>query len=68
MSLKELLLNYLNKETDAITVIRMLSGMFDPTTAVSVLSLICAITRHEQGDMDTDVFKSVFGLDKENEV
>lgn len=62
--MKELLLKYINGETDAISVIRTLSGMFNPDYAVDILAIICSITRVEQGDMDKETFKSVFGLDK----
>ena len=64
MTLQDLMLKYLNKEMDAISLIRMLSGMFDPKNAVSLLSIICSITRLEQGDMDVDTFKTVFGLNE----
>jgi hypothetical protein len=63
--MKELLNQYFNKELDAITLIRTLSGMFNPDKAVSLLTLICTITRHEQGDIDTDTFKAIWHLGKE---
>jgi hypothetical protein len=60
--MKELLTKYLNGQTDAISVIRTLSGMFNPDYAIDILAIICAITRVEQGDMDKETFKSVFQL------
>jgi hypothetical protein len=62
MTLGELLKSYLNGERTAINTIRTLSGMFDPASAVNILALICAITRIEEGDLDKDTFKSMFGL------
>lgn len=67
MSLKEMMSSYFKKETDAITVIRTLSGMFDPKHAIDILSLICTITRHEQGDIDTETFKKVWKFEDEKE-
>lgn len=65
MSLKEIMRQYFMGELDAISVIRMLSGMFNPDHAQTLLSLICTITRHEQGDIDTETFNAVwkFGID-----
>lgn len=60
--MKELLLQYLNGETSAIKTIRTLSGIFNPDHAVSILAIICSITRVEEGDMDKETFKEVFGL------
>jgi len=60
MKLKELMRQYFMGETDAISVIRTLSGMFDPKHAASLLSLICTITRHDQGDIDTKTFNDVW--------
>jgi len=63
--MKEIMRQYFMGDIDAISVIRMLSGMFDPKSAVSLLTLICTITRHEQGDIDTETFNEVwkFGID-----
>jgi len=65
MTTKELMKQYFVGELDAISLIRMLSGMFDPKHAVHWLTLICAITRHEQGDISTEDFNEVwkFGID-----
>jgi len=65
MTMKELMRQYFMGEIDAISLIRMLSGMFDPKNAASLLSLICTITRHEQGDIDTETFNEIwkFGID-----
>ena len=60
--MKELLNNYVDQKTDAITVIRALSGMFNPDYAIDILTIICSITRVEQGDMDRETFKAVFKL------
>lgn len=60
MSLKVLLQDYLDGKVTAIHVIRRLSGMFDPAHAVTLLSLICAITRIEEGDLDKDTFRSIW--------
>lgn len=62
--MKQVLLDYLNKKNDAISTIRELSGIFNPDYAVDILAIICSITRVEQGDMDRETFKKVFGLDK----
>lgn len=59
-TIKSLLDNYLDGKTDAISVIRTLSGMFNPDHAVSLLTLICAITRIEQGDLEKEDFKSIW--------
>jgi len=65
MTMKEIMRQYFMGELDAISVIRMLSGMFDPKNAVSLLTLICTIARHEQGDIDTETFNEIwkFGID-----
>lgn len=60
--MKELLINYLDGKTDAIQTIRTLSGMFNPDHAVAILSLICSITRVEQGDLDKELFKELYNL------
>lgn len=60
MTIAKLLENYLEGKTDAIQVIRTLSGMFNPNHAVDLLTLICAITRVEQGDLDRETFKDVY--------
>lgn len=60
--MKKLLLDYAEQKTDAITVIRTLSGMFHPEHAIDILSIICQITRVEQKDLDRETFKSMFDL------
>ena len=67
MTVKEIMRQYFMGEMDAISVIRLFSGMFDPKNASHLLSLICTITRHEQGDIDTNTFNDVwkFGIDLE---
>jgi hypothetical protein len=63
--MKEMLNDYLDKKTDAITVIRKLSGMFNPDYAIDILSIICTITRHEQGDIETETFREIYKLKDE---
>lgn len=66
--MRELLERYLKGETDAISVIRTCSGMFDPKYAITLLTLICSITRVEQGDLDKETFRSLWLAEKdENE-
>jgi len=60
MTMKEMMFQYFTGAIDPIQIIRNLSGMFDPKHAVSLLTLICTITRHEQGDIDTETFISVW--------
>lgn len=62
MPIKELLRQYANGEVKANKAIRMLSGMFNPEHAVSLLSVICQITRVEDGDLEMDLFKEIFEL------
>jgi len=50
--MKEEITQYLDGDITAIDLIRTLSGGFDPRDAVSVLVMICAICRVEQGDLD----------------
>ena len=59
---------YFAGKLDALSLIRQLSGMFDPKQAVDILTLICTITRHEQGDIDEDTFRQVWKLPTEVEV
>ena len=68
MTLANQLNRYFDKKLDAIALIRSLSGMFDPEHAVNLLSLICTITRHEQGDIDTGTFRSVWKIPNEEEI
>lgn len=63
--MRELLLQYLNKEITAIKLIRVLSGMFNPDHAVDILALINQITRIEFGDMDPQDFREMWKLDEE---
>lgn len=65
MTMKDMMRQYFMGEIDAISLIRMLSGMFNPDHATTLLTLICTITRHEQGDIDTETFNAVwkFGID-----
>jgi hypothetical protein len=36
--------------------------MFNPDHAVDILTIICQITRIEQGDLDKETFKSMYKL------
>lgn len=63
MSLKDLIAKYLNKEVTAVDAIRQITGMFNPDYAVDLLALVNQICRHEQGDLDTETFKSVYGIE-----
>ena len=60
MTLAEQLQEYLDGKISAISMIRMLSGMFNPQHAITILAIICSITRVEEGDMDREFFKSYF--------
>lgn len=58
--MKKLLEEYLEGKSDAITVIRTISGMFNPDHAIILMALICSITRIEQGDLDKETFRSIW--------
>lgn len=58
--MKKLLEEYLDGKTDAISVIRALTGMFNPDYAVHILALVCAITRIEQGDLEKETFRKLW--------
>ena len=60
MTLVKLINEYLDGEKDAITTIRILSGIFNPDHMMTILTLICQITRHAQGDLDTETFRRVY--------
>lgn len=60
MSLIDLLREYADEKIDAISTIRRISGMFEPQYAVDLLTIICAITRVEQGDLDRATFRKVW--------
>lgn len=60
MTTRQLLENYLDGKTDAISTIRAISGAFNPDFAVDLLALICAITRIEQGDLEKDLFRQLW--------
>jgi hypothetical protein len=64
MKISDLLKKYLDKKIDAIALIRLLTGMFNPDHAINLLTIVNQITRHEQGDLDTETFRSVWKLDK----
>ncbi len=56
----ELIGDYVDDKVTAINFIRTLSGAFNPSHAVSILALICAICRVEEGDLDKETFRSLF--------
>lgn len=58
--MKELLNDYLDGKIDAISTIRRLSGIFQPEYALTILTLICSITRVEQGDLDKELFRKLW--------
>lgn len=58
--MKELLEQYLSGEVTAISVIRRLSGIFRPEAAIALLTLICSITRVEEGDLDKETFRELW--------
>lgn len=66
MKLKDRMYEYFDGKVDAIQIIRELSGIFNPKHAVSLLTLICTITRHEQGDIETETFKKIWFKDEED--
>lgn len=62
MTIADALKKYLEGEVNAIATIRLLSGMFDPTSAPDILAIICAITRIEEGDLDKETFRDMMGI------
>jgi len=60
MTLKELLEKYLEGKVTAVRTIRALSGVFNPDQAVDILTLICSITRVEEGDLDKETFRHIW--------
>lgn len=59
---------YLDGDIAAIDLIRTLSGAFDPRDAVSILAMICAICRVEQGDLDKETLRSFLIRDADGSV
>lgn len=62
MSIREALQKYVNKEMTAIEFLRLLSGAFNPDMAADLLALVNQVCRHEEGDLDTETFKSLYDL------
>ena len=58
--MKELIESYIEGKIDAISVIRQITGVFNPNYAIHILSLVCSITRVEQGDLDKETFRSIW--------
>jgi Ca2+-binding EF-hand superfamily protein len=52
--------DYLDGKITSNDLIRSLSGAFDPNHAVTLLALINGVTRVEDGDMDKDMFRSIY--------
>lgn len=69
MTLKDVLTQYLNDIESAdhakatIQLVRDLSGAFNPDHAVDILALINQVTRLQQGDLDVETFKEVWGIE-----
>ncbi len=63
MTLKDLLIQYFNKEVSAVEAIRMLTAMVNPDHAIDILALVNQICRHELGDLDTETFKAVYKIE-----
>lgn len=68
MTLKQTLQEYIvSRDTDspktALELIRTISGVFNPDSAVDLLVLVNQVTRLECGDLDIETFKSVWGLE-----
>ena len=64
MTGKQLLTEYITGERTAISTIRAFSGMFNPNQAIDILTVVCSITRVEEGDMDKETFIKVYKLDE----
>lgn len=63
MSVVDLLKEYFDKKVTATEIVRRLTNIVNPDMAVDILALINQICRHEQGDLDTETFKSVYGIE-----
>ena len=60
MTLADICNEYLEGKRTAINTIRTMSGMFNPDHAVGLLTIICQITRMEEGDLDKETFKELY--------
>ncbi len=60
--MKELIYKYVAKKVEATTLIRALSGAFDPEQAINNLTIINLVCRHDHGDIDTNTFLDVLGM------
>lgn len=67
MTLKEMLLEYVEGRQAAIPLIRALSGMFQPEQAIDRLVIICQIARMEQGDLSKEDFRKLYLKDVKKE-
>jgi hypothetical protein len=61
--MKDLLQRYCNIEISAIQLIRALTGIINPDTAIDILALVNQIARLELGDLDLETFKQMYGLE-----
>lgn len=62
MDIKAIFETYFKKQIDAITLIRTVSGIFEPKQAVNLLALINSICRLEQGDLDVKTFREIWKM------
>lgn len=62
MTLKEILVDYVDGNRDAVTTIRILTSIIRPEQAIDILALVNQITRMEHGDMDKDTFVEIYKL------
>lgn len=60
--MKDILNQYIKKEVTAIQVIRDITGILNPEHAVPICAVIQLICRHEQGDLDTEMFKQLLKI------
>lgn len=62
MTIIEALQEYADKKTTAIKLIRSMTGTVRAEMAIDVLALVNQITRIEEGDLDMETFKEMYGL------
>ena len=67
MTIRDLIEQYLNGDIDAIQAIRDMTGIINPDAAVDIIVVINMVTRHKQGDLDTETFKKLVGITKEED-
>jgi hypothetical protein len=64
--MRELLEKYIKGETNAIALIRVLTGIVRMENVIDILAIINMVTRVEQGDLDKETFKSILLKESEN--